>query len=64
MALNKNILLYDEPRKLNTKASEEYVHVKFFTRMFIKNGMDGFPLNTEELAFQFLLTSQKNLMCI
>ncbi len=30
MALNKNILLYDEPRKLNTKASEEYVHVKFF----------------------------------
>lgn len=29
MALNANILLYDEPRKLNTKASEEYVHVRF-----------------------------------
>ena len=30
MALNTNILLYMEPRKQNTKASEEYVHVKFF----------------------------------
>lgn len=29
MALNTHILLYDEPRKRNTKASEEYVHVKF-----------------------------------
>ena len=29
MALNANILLYDEPRKRNTKASEEYVHVRF-----------------------------------
>lgn len=29
MSLNTNILLYREPRKLNTKASEEYVHVKF-----------------------------------
>lgn len=29
MALNENILLYQEPRKRNTKASEEYVHVKF-----------------------------------
>ena len=29
MALNTNILLYEESRKLNTKASEEYVHVKF-----------------------------------
>lgn len=29
MALNENILLYEEPRKRNTKASEEYVHVRF-----------------------------------
>lgn len=29
MALNTNILLYREPRAVNTKASEEYVHVKF-----------------------------------
>lgn len=28
MALNANILLYEEPRKLHTKASEEYIHVK------------------------------------
>ncbi len=30
MALNRNILLYNEPRKKNTKASEEYVHAKFY----------------------------------
>lgn len=29
MALNVNIVLYEEERKVNTKASEEYVHVKF-----------------------------------
>lgn len=29
MALNSNIVLYDEARHVNTKASEEYVHVKF-----------------------------------
>lgn len=29
MALNSNIVLYDEARYVNTKASEEYVHVKF-----------------------------------
>lgn len=29
MGLNANILLYREPRRRNTKASEEYVHVKF-----------------------------------
>lgn len=29
MALNPNIILYHEPRRTNTKASEEYVHVKF-----------------------------------
>lgn len=29
MALNTNILLYEEPRKVNTKACEEYVHLKF-----------------------------------
>lgn len=29
MALNINIILYNESRKRNTKASEEYVHVKF-----------------------------------
>ena len=27
--LNPEIILYKEPRKFNTKASEEYVHVKF-----------------------------------
>jgi hypothetical protein len=29
MSLNANIVLYKEPRVANTKASEEYVHVKF-----------------------------------
>lgn len=29
MALSKNILIYNESRKYNTKASEEYVHVRF-----------------------------------
>lgn len=29
MALNANIVLFKEPRTVNTKASEEYVHVKF-----------------------------------
>lgn len=29
MALDPNITLYKEPRAVNTKASEEYVHVKF-----------------------------------
>ena len=29
MSLNSNITLYEEPRKLNTKASEEYVRIKF-----------------------------------
>lgn len=29
MALNSNIMLYNEPRYANTKASEEYIHVKF-----------------------------------
>lgn len=29
MSLNSNIVLFKEPRYVNTKASEEYVHVKF-----------------------------------
>lgn len=29
MSLNSNIILYNEKRYVNTKASEEYVHVKF-----------------------------------
>ena len=29
MSLNSNIVLVKEPRYVNTKASEEYVHVKF-----------------------------------
>ncbi len=29
MALNANIVIFEEPRRLNTKASEEYVHIKF-----------------------------------
>lgn len=29
MALNPNIVLYKEARRVNTKASEEYVRVQF-----------------------------------
>ncbi len=29
MALNSNVIIYMEPVKVNTKASEEYIHIKF-----------------------------------
>lgn len=64
MALNANILLYDEPRKLNTKASEEYVHVRFSYPDVHKNGTVGFLLNIAEQGFRFRLRIIKPLRSI
>ena len=40
MALNPHIILYDEARHVNTKASEEYVHVQF-NYPDTRSGWDG-----------------------
>lgn len=61
MALNTNILLYAEPRKLNTKASEEYVHVKFSYPDFHKEWDGWVPVEYRRTGVSIPIDNQEAL---
>lgn len=60
MALNSNIVLYDEARYVNTKASEEYVHVKF-KYPDVQSEWDGWvPVEYRRTGVSIPVSAKKN----
>ena len=61
MALNSNIVLYDEARYVNTKASEEYVHVKFKYPDVQSEWDGGVPVEYRRTGVSIPVSAKKEL---